>query len=994
MTPDRWERIQQIYHSARAQTQGKRASFLDAACVGDVELRREVQVLLDQPTGTGEFVDFVGGPVTPSARPPERDGITPLIGRRIGSYQVQSLLGRGGMGDVYRAHDTKLRRDVAIKVLPEAFASDPDRLARFEREARAVAALNDPHIGGIHGLEESDGIRALVLELVEGETLAERLAPTRDSARPGLPLTEAIDYARQIASALEAAHERGITHRDLKPANIKITPAGVVKLLDFGIAKVVNGEGPGVDLTHAVTGAATVEGVMVGTPGYMSPEQARGKPVDKRTDIWAFGCVCFEMLTGRLAFQGDTLSDTIAAVLERAPDWTFLPSGTPPTFRRLLQRCLEKDPKQRLRDIGDARLELEQILRAPGEDVSVVTTPRWRTRVLAGAGVVALAAIATTAWVALTRETAPAGDHRVSRFTVDLPQGQVIMPGFNSLLALSPDGAQLAVTAFPGPVTIRRLDSLESKPLQVTTSPNFRGAPVFSPDGRSISFIQGNGVFSSIRPFLKAPLAGGAAVKLADYDAFHEGDWAADGWIYWTGSYPGGIVRIRDSGGAVEPVTKLDLDRGDRSHRFARLLPDGQALIYTVGFDGIESYDNARIDLWDLKTQTSKTLIAGGTDAFYSPSGHIVYGSAGKLYAVPFDARRREVTGSPFEVIDGVIMSRNTGAVDFTMSARGDLAYAPGTVERGSTLVWVDRSGKIEPLSLPVASYLYPRISPDGQSLAVEIEGPNHDVYFYDFARTVLSKVTTDGMSHDPVWAPDGKHLAFRSWQAGGMTMWWMNADRSGSPERLDPNGTRQSPASISPDGKFLAFDQKDPQTRDDAWYLPLVGKEAPRPIAQTKFSEGAPKFSPDGHWVAYSSDESGKPQVYVQAFPGPGLKLQISNDGGSDPIWRRTGGELYYRNDNKMMAVSVTTSPEFHASAPHLLWEGSYAAGSGSSCGMPGVNASSYDVTADGQRFLMVKEEEVNPATKVVVVLNFAEEIRAKDRLRSQVATAGEAAR
>jgi len=992
VTQDRWERVQHLYHSAQARAEGERAAFLDAACAGDAALRREVQTLLDQPVSTGDFLDFVGGAASTST-PQLSDAPegAPLVGQRFGPYQIQGLLGRGGMGDVYRAHDTKLGRDVAIKVLPRAFASDPDRLARFEREARAVAALNDPHIAAIHGVEESDGIRGLVLELVEGDTLAERLARPGGSTRPRLRVEEALDYARQIASALEAAHEKGITHRDLKPANIKITPAGVVKLLDFGIAKVVTGDGPGLDLTQAATASATVEGLMVGTPGYMSPEQARGKPVDKRTDIWAFGCVLYEMLAGGVAFEGDTLSDTIAAVLERSPDWTMLPAATPPTVRRLLQRCLDREPKQRLRDIGDARIELEHVLRAPAEESPPIEpTSRARANAPTAAALVVVAAVAGVLWFTLARGNPSPGDRRVSRFSVDLPQGQVMVPTFNSNLALSTDGTMLAFTPLPGPVSIRRLDGLESKPLDVSKSPGFRGAPVFSPDGASIAFIEGNAIFSSARPFLKASLSGGAAVKLADYDMFHGGDWATDGWIYWTASYPGGIVRIRESGGPIEPVTKLNVERGERSHRFAHLLPGGQALIYTVGFDGIESYDNARIDLWDLKTQTSKTLIAGGTAAVYSPSGHIVYASAGKLFAVPFDVNRREVTGPPFEALDGVMMSRNTGAAHFSLSARGDLAYVPGLAEGGRrALVWVDRSGKAEPLPLPSASYLYPRLSPDGRNLAVEIEGPNHDFYFYDFARTVLSKVTTDGMSHDPVWAPDGKHLAFRSWQAGGMTMWWMAADRSGSPERLDPKGMRQSPVSFSPDGKFLAFDQKDSQTRDDAWVLPLDGDKVPRALAQSRFGEGSTKFSPDGRWVAYSSDESGRPQVYVQAFPGPGLKLQVSNEGGTDPTWRRSGGELYYRSGNKMMVVSVTTSPEFRASAPKQLWEGNYSAGSGSSCGMPGVSSASYDVTPDGQRFLMVRDDDVTVSTRIVVVLNFAEEVRAKDRERSQAATA-----
>ena len=982
---ERWERIQHLYHAARAREDHDRSGFLDSACAGDSNLRHEVQVLLDQPIATGEFVDFVGGPAAAHTERTLRPAS--LLGKRLGAYDVRELIGRGGMGDVYRAHDTSLGRDVAIKVLPDAFAKDPDRLARFDREARAVAALNHPHIAAIHGVVESDGIRGLVLELVEGETLAERL---RSAAPPApVPLREAMEYARQIAVALEAAHEKGITHRDLKPANIKIAPGGAVKLLDFGIAKVVNENRSHVDLTQT-TNTSTVAGVMVGTPGYMSPEQARGKPVDKRTDIWAFGCVLFEMLSGRVAFPGETSSDTIAAVLERDPDWAVLPPQIPSALVLLLQRCLEKEPTQRLRDIGDARIELDRLLRSPADSISA--PPRTRARSRPGRIAMAIAALALAAaavGLALTWPRSDAGDRRVSRFAVPLAEGQVIIPAFIRNVALSRDGTKLAFTPLPGPVVIRRLDSLDSRPIDATTTPGFRGAPVFSPDGASIAFIQGNAVFSASRPFYKASLAGGAPLKLADYDMFHEGDWAQDGWIYWTASYPGGIVRIRDAGGAVEPVTRLDVEKGERSHRFARLLPDGGALLYTVAFEGIDSYDNARIDIYDFKLRSSKTLISGGTAAVYSPSGHIVYASAGKLFAVPFDATRREVTGAPFEVLNGVMMSRNTGAAHFSVSDRGDLAYVPGGVEGGRrTLVWVDRDGSAEPLPLPPASYLYPRIAPDGQNMAVEIEGPNHDFYFYDFARTVFSKITTDGMSHDPVWSPDGHRLAFRSWQVGGMTMWWMPVDRSGQPERLDLKGTRQSPVAFSPDGQYLAFDQKDSDTRDDVWVLPLANKQLPRPFARSKFNEGSAKFSPDGHWVAYSSDESGRPEIYVQAFPGPGLKLQISNGGGVDPVWRRSGGELYYRADNKMMAVSVTTSPQFRAGPPKQLWEGAYMSGLGSSCGMPGVSSASYDVTADGSRFLLVKDEEVTPATQVVVVVNFAEEIRARERAaRTQTA-------
>ena len=995
MDPKRWDRVKTLYDEARARPATDRAAFLAGACLGDMELQRDVETLLDQPVSTDDFVGLVGGPSSTLVAQAIAEHHVPLTGRRIGTFEIKALIGRGGMGEVYRAHDTKLGRDVAIKVLPRAFTTDAGRLANLEREARVVASLSNPHIAAIHGLEESEGVRGLVLELVEGDTLAHKLLQSAGSSRPGLRLPEALNYAHQIADALEAAHERGVTHRDLKPANIKITPDGLVKLLDFGIAKVVSGDGPGVDFTQAqtVTSGGTGAGVILGTAGYMSPEQARGKTVDKRTDIWAFGCVLYEMLSGKMAFEGNTVSDTIAAILDREPDWSTLPADAPRSLRRLLQRCLEKEPKQRLRDIGDARVELEQILRAPGEDIdpalAVKETTSWRRRTKWAAAAAAVFAIASIAlvWFALTRQGTP-GDSRVSRFNIDFPKGTFTIPTLNSTIAISPDGAQIALTAWPdGPVLVRRLDALEYKSIDATKSPAWRQGPQFSPDGNYLSYIDGNGIVANVRPLLKAPLSGGPVVKLADYDNFHNGDWSQDGWIYWTNTYPGGIVRVRDTGGPIEQVTELG--NGERSHRFAHLLPGGDALIYTVAFAGITSYDDARIDLWDLKTRQRKTLVTGGSSAFYSPSGHIVYARAGKLFAVPFDLKRREVTGSALQVVDNVMMSQNTGAAHFAVSRRGDLAYVPGGVEGGNrTLVWVDRSGKTETMPLKPASYLYPRIAPDGRSMALEIEGPNHDFYFYDFARTVLSKVTTDGMSHNPVWSPDGRRLAYRSWLGGGMTMWVMNSDRSGTPARLDPKGTRESPVSFSPDGQFLAFDQKDSQTGDDAWILPLAGGEA-RPISRSKFGECSAKFSPDGRWVAYSSTESGKPEIYVQPFPGLGPKIQISNAGGTDPMWRRMGGELYYREGRKMMMVSVAAAgSELRASAPKMLFEGDYYEGSGASCEMGGPAAANYDVTPDGQRFLMVRDGTQGAfSTRAIVVVNWAEELRSKERARAQAA-------
>ncbi len=897
-----------------------------------------------------------------------------MLGRTLGHYRVESTLGAGGMGVVFLCTDSRLDRKVAVKVLHESFARDTERMARFEREARVLASLNHTNIAAIHGIEDADGTKFLALEYVPGETLAERLH------RGPLPRKEALDICRQIADALDAAHEKGIVHRDLKPANIKITPEGQVKILDFGLAKAAASDSAAADLSQMATAAAdgTREGTVMGTAAYMSPEQARGKPVDRRTDIWAFGCVLYEMLTGRAAFRGDTITDTLVAVLEQTPDWTALPVATPAPIRRLLRRCLDKDPKQRLRDIGDARIELEQLVAAGGSEAVQEQSGTSRTRAIAGATAVgALLTGAGLLWLWLSSGGADPVDRRVSRFVVDLPKGQVFYSSFNPDLALSPDGTHLAFATAPDGVFIRRLDGLDSRLLEASTG--YSTGPIFSPDGSEVSFIEGNAIISSARPFLKAALSGGAPVKLAEYDMFHTGDWSADGWLYWTAQYPGGIVRISEAGGDIEPVTQLDKARGERSHRFASLLPGEEAFIYTVGFDGIDSYDEARIDLFDLKTRESRTLFSGGTAAVYSPSGHIVYARAGKLFAVPFDAGRRELTGSPFEVLDGVLMSRNTGMAQFSLSKRGDLAYVPGPAEGGRrTMVWVDRTGKAEPLPLPPASYLYPRISPDGRTLAVEIEGPNHDVHAYDLARGVLSKVTTDGLSHDPVWTPDGNRIVFRSWQSGGMTLWWMPADRSGGASRLDPTGTRQSPASVSPDGKFLAVDQKDPQTGDDVWVLPLERAGPSQALVRSRFGEGSAKFSPDGQWVAYSSDEAGRAEVFVQPFPGPGPKVQISSDGGIDPVWRPSGGELYYRRGRRMMAVSVTTSPRFLASRPTLLWEGDYSAGAASSCGMPGVSSSNYSVTADGQRFLMVRDEDAALRwTRMVVVLNWAEEVK-----------------
>ena len=904
----------------------------------------------------------------------------------LGSYRVESQLGAGGMGVVYQATDTRLGRQVAIKMLHEASLNDPERLARFEREARLLATLNHSNIAAIYGLEEAREEKFLVLEYVPGDTLAQRLAKTRPS------LKEVLDIGRQIADALAAAHEAGVVHRDLKPANIKITPEGKVKVLDFGLAKALEAARPGGTgaETATISPEMTQAGVVMGTAAYMSPEQASGKPVDRGTDIWAFGCVMYEALTGKRTFPGDTTTELLVGILDREPDWQALPADTPDNVKRLLRRCLEKDPHSRLHDIADARLELEETLsgKAVTEKTAAVRKRALWPAVAAG---VVLGGTALGLWAWFQGRGAPARE--VVRFTHQLPQGHRMLPSWNPSVMFSPDGKTLAFNCnVGGPTAVqKRIDELDQKPLG-----GVKGlfAPVFSPDGRWVVMADGKD-----QTLKKIAVGGGAPVPLTKTDMFGRGDWGKDGYIYFTERYPGSIWRIPENGGDKEAVTTLDPDKEEFVHKHAQILPGGKAVMFTVISSGMESYDDARIELQTLDAKQRKILVQGGFGPRYSPSGHIVYANSGNLYAVPFDPKKLEVTGLPLKVVEGVQMSTNTGSAYFDVSSTGALAYVPGIAEGGErTLVWVDRQGKAETLPLPPRSYLFPRISPDAKTLAYEVEGATHNLYSYDFARGVVTKLTTDGLSHAPVWMPDGQNICYRSWKAGSMTMWEMPSDRSRPEGRLTMLGSQQSAVSVSPDGRYLAFNQMAPMgtgnqmtptgsgnqvttasTGSDIWVLPLLGDDRePRLFAGGKFDEASPKFSLDGKWVAYCSNESGKAEVYVQPWPGPGPKITLSSDGGTDPIWNRGGQEIFYRNADKMMVVPVSTAGGFKAGKPRLLWEGHYSQGMSSSCGWPGVSSASYDVTADGQRFLMVKDNDQDAsATSIVVVLNWTEELK-----------------
>ncbi len=892
-------------------------------------------------------------------------------GTRLGPYEIQAPLGAGGMGEVYRARDTKLRRDVAIKILPQVFTSDPERLARFEREAQMLAALNHSHIGAIYGVEDANGVRALVLELVEGQTLAERLR------RGSLPVKEALAIACQMADALESAHERGIVHRDLKPANVKITPDGTVKVLDFGLAKAAVSYAPGSDLGQSPTVSVgpTRDGMIVGTAAYMSPEQARGKAVDKRTDIWAFGCVLYEMLTGCRAFPGETASDSIAAILEREPDWTALPASMSEHIRRLLSRCLEKDPKLRLRDIGDARIEVEDVLSGRQQDDLIEHKPGRITRreaIIALAGAAAGAASTGIFAISRYRGTVP---RDLTRFTIPTPEGEFHSASFNDRVAISPDGTRIAFNTGASSTSnfyTRSLSELESKRMEDVVS---GAAAFFSPDGRWLGFFQ-------LKPTVamcKLPLSGGAPVAVCPAGSFAGATWSDGDIIYFVSEVPGGILGVPAGGGQPKEVIKIDTAQGERVLKFPHALAGGKALLFTVATVASESFDDAQIAAVSLRTGERRILMERGTHPRYSPSGHLVYARNGSLLAVRFDPDRLKVTGQPFTVLEGVLMSRNSGMACFDISASGDLTYVPGKAEGGArTLVWVARTGKAEPLPLPAKSYLHPRISPDTRKLAIEIEGTNHDCYVYDFASGVLSNITTDGVSHWPVWSPDGKNIGYRSGPMGRYRLWQVPADRSRPPEQVAATGASQSAESYSPDGRAMAYTTAALGAPPKVTVVSLQGDGTPLPLDDSKYAQGSPKFSPDGRWLAYCSNESGKAQVYVQAFPGPGPKIQVSNEGGTDPVWKRSGGELFYRNGDSMLAVAVSTASTFSGGRPQELWKGHYSHGMSSSCGAPGLTSSNYDVAADGKRFLMIKDEDQDLATskQIIVALGWANEL------------------
>jgi eukaryotic-like serine/threonine-protein kinase len=905
-------------------------------------------------------------------------------GTRLSAYEVLGLIGSGGMGEVYRARDTRLHRDVALKVLPDLFARDPDRLARFEREAQVLATLNHPNIAAIHGLEESNGIRALVLELVEGPTLADRLT------HGPIPLNEALAIARQIAEALEAAHEHGVIHRDLKPANVKLRPDGTAKVLDFGLARALDPTDGAGDLSHLPTitsPAMTGLGVVLGTAAYMSPEQACGKRVDKRADIWAFGCVLYEMLTGRRAFGGETVTEVLARILEREPDFASLPARVPPQVARLLRRCLEKDPRRRLRDIGEARFELEQPATAEAHVAArSAVMPRrfWRRPLLLMAGVVALMITTGLAVWAVMRPAPP----RVTRLT-ETPWGPTALnlAGFPPVVAISPDGARLAyVGAGAQQIVVRAFDQLDPIALQGMGT---AGGLFFSPDGQWIGFFDGATTLK------KVAVTGGPPVTISRTIGNPLGaSWSADDSIIFATNDPGsGLWRVSAAGGEAEVLTAPKRAQGEVDHFAPQVLPGGQAVLFTISTTG-----GPQIAVLDLTTREQKVLIRGGGNARYAPTGHLVYGvsAAEPLRAVAFDLRRLEVVGTPIPVLERV-----TAANNMSLALDGTLVYVSGGVQAAltRTLVWVDRRGREEALKVPPRGYMYPRLSPDGTRAALDIAGgAERDIWIWDFARETLTRLTFDPQADShPTWTPNGQRLVFRSMRAGQSNLFWQAADGTGAVERLTENPKNQQfPGSFSTDGTRLVFREETATTGADLMVLAVeaarrrsqaageLQEESTRnvrPLVQTMFDELNGEISPDGRWLAYQSNESGQDEIYVRPFPDVNSgRWQISTGGGTRPVWARNGEELFYLAPGvAMMSAPVDGAPTesrstFRVGTPAKLFEGRYFA-------VAGTDGRTYDVSPDGQRFLMIKVGDGSGQTaappSIVVVQHWVEELK-----------------
>jgi Tol biopolymer transport system component len=903
--------------------------------------------------------------------------MTIATGTRVGPYEIAAQIGAGGMGEVYRARDARLSRDVALKVLPDAFALDADRLARFKREAQVLASLNHPNIAAIYGFEDSGSVQALVLELVEGETLEERIRrpeglrlPGDGGGRPsGLPIDEALRIAHQVAQAIEAAHEHGVVHRDLKPSNIKVSADSVVKVLDFGLAKALGpaDAGPYVHQDHAVgagfsrpdmTASPTItspammtrEGVILGTAAYMAPEQAKGRPADKRADVWAFGCVLYEMLTGRAPFAGEDVSDTLANVLKREPDWNLLPAETPAAIRALLKRCLEKDRRRRAGDIAAALFAIDEAatLGATGIPTALIIRSSMMRRAALPLAALAMGGALAAAGVVYFR-AAPAEAPEMRLHITTPPVGE----GIDAVsFAVSPDGQSIVFRAAAGQTSqlwLRMLDSETARPLSGTENGFY---PFWSPDGRSIGFF-------ADQSLKRTDVAGGNVQTLATAPSVFGATWSPDDTIVFSGANMAPLYRVPATGGerAVE-VTRLQ--PGQASHRLPQFLPDGRRfLFFATGAPEVQG-----VFVGSLNSTDAKRLVDAGTRAEFVPPDRILFARGEALYAQRMDLESMTLLGDPLLVAERVAQTSTIfGSVAVSASASGMLAYR-AAAETSRDLAWVDRqnreTGTLGPVSGLVGT---PRVSPDGRTLAVmrRVNG-NDDIWLIETARGVLRRFTFDAaIEAAPVWSPNGNRIAFESARKGLRDLFVKSLDASAE-EVLVESSENKNISDWSADGRFIAFAIQSSKTARDIWVLPLEGDREPFAVVQTAFEERDARFSPDGGWIAYQSNETGRNEVFVQPFPGPGRNWQISTDGGTFAQWRGDGREIFYlARDNRLMAVPVkldASAPAVDAGTPVALF--------------PLRPGAAYAVTPDGQRFLVNTPTDDATASPITVILNW----------------------
>jgi serine/threonine-protein kinase len=869
------------------------------------------------------------------------------------------------MGEVYRARDLKLNRDVALKILPESLANDAERMSRFRREAQVLAALNHANIAAIYGIEDSGATHALVMELVEGETLAERIARGR------IPLEEALPVARQIADGLEWAHEKGITHRDLKPANIKLTPEGNAKLLDFGLAKVLDA-GPVASsdpsASPTFTSARTEPGLILGTAAYMSPEQAKGKAVDRRTDIWAFGCVLFEMLTGQRAFDGETVTDALAAVVRAEPEWPRLPASTPLRIRELLRRCLQKDPRQRQQSIGDVRIVIEETLAnksdavlpvAPGLHEPADRASRWLVPVLATLLVVALVTAALGWWKASRSAERP-----VQRFEMALGPAESFNFEGQSPVAISPDGKRVAYVLRHGPSALLYIRALDQLKAEAVAGSEGAIGPFFSPDGSWIGF------FARAR-LLKVPATGGSIVDLCPVEGNTRGAaWGTDGYIYFVPGATVGLQRIAAGGGQPQPFTALRAEAKERTHRWPQIMPDGKHVLFTVGSaDSPEFYDDSEIDAVSLETGQRAMILKGASRAAYVSPGHLIYARGGALYSIGFDPVRLQTNGAATPVVTNVAGDTSSGAAFFDMSG-GDLLYVTGpSINEHGSLIWANENGKIEEVEAPLHHYRDLTLSPDGTQVAFAIAERTQDIWVYDFRNRTLNRRTFEGQCLAPVWTPDGKHLLYQSSIGGGRGQINIIPSDGSSPAQAlseSERSTQRLPMSVSPDGKFATLGSASPSSIN---LLSLTGDHQVITLSGPNDGGMTPMFSPDGRWIAYTAAPNADFEVFVQPYPPTGGRWQASSQGGHWPRWSGDGKQLFFVDgNNDIIRVTISTKNGFQAESAKLFYKGIY---------MPPGSTSNYAVSYDGTRVLMMKPADgPQVPSQMVIVLNWAGEL------------------